>query len=377
MKALDDDRAALVAFTRLPEVGPGRIRALVGSDRPSRSWAKLVAGGVAPTGHAIRRACRGADAAALVGRWTAAARSIDPDAELAAHVAAGVRVLCPRDDAWPFGLDPDPPAVAFVRGDVELLAVDRARVAIVGTRRCSSYGVSVANELGAELARYGLPVVSGLAAGIDGAAHVGALAAEAAPPVGVVATGLDVIYPRGHGHLWQTVAERGALLSEEPLGTPPARWRFPARNRLIAALAKAVVVVESAETGGSMHTVEEALRRAVPVFAVPGPIGSRSSSGTNRLLADGAIPMCDVRDVLLAVGVDERPRTDPAPPAGPAAPPPGPAAEVLDALGWRPATLDQLVLRTGLGLGLAAMAVDQLEVAGWVAVDGGWVERRR
>jgi DNA processing protein len=217
-------------------------------------------------------------------------------------------------------------------------------------------------------------VVSGLAAGIDGAAHVGALAAGAARPVGVVATGLDVVYPRGHRQLWNTVAERGVLVSEVPLGTPPTRWRFPARNRLIAGLARAVVVVESAETGGSMHTVEEALQRGVPVFAVPGPIGSRTSSGTNRLLADGAIPLCDVDDVLLAIDADRSVRGErPIEPPGP----PGPAGQVLDALGWRPATLDQLVLRTALELGPVALAVDELEVAGWVAVDGGWVERRR
>ena len=373
MKARDDDRADLVAFARLPDVGPARIHALVGGDRASRSWAKLVAGAVKPTGPALRRACPRSDVAALVARWTAASRDIDPEAELAAHLAAGIEVLYNRDAAWPFWTDPEPPAVAFVQGDVDLLEYDRPRVAVVGTRRCSAYGIGVANDLGAELARNGLPVVSGLAAGIDGAAHVGALAAGAAPPVGVVATGLDVVYPRGHRHLWQTVGERGVLVSEVPLGTPPTRWRFPARNRLIAGLARAVVVVESAETGGSMHTVEEALRRDVPVFAVPGPIGSRASSGTNRLLAEGAIPLCDVDDVLLAVGVDGRTRVAPAVDA----PPPGAATELLDALGWKPATLDQLVLRTGLELGAAAVAVDELAATGWVAVDGGWLERRR
>lgn len=373
MSTDDDDRAALVAFTRLPDTSPSRLRALVGGERASRSWATLVAGGVEPGGHALRRACPRADVEALLARWTAASRTIDPAAELAAHVAAGVQVLHERDPAWPFGLDPEPPAVAFVRGDVDLLGADRPRVAVVGTRRCSAYGIGVANDLGAALASHGLPVVSGLAAGIDGAAHVGALAAEAAPPVGVVATGLDVVYPRGHRHLWHTVAAQGVLISEVPLGTPPTRWRFPARNRLVAGLAKAVVVVESAETGGSMHTVEEALRRDVPVLAVPGPIGSRASAGTNRLLADGATPMCDVGDVLLAIGA-ERPRRRE---AIAAAPPPGPAGELLEAMGWAPATFDQLVLRTGLGLGAAAAAVDELEAAGWVAVDGGWVERRR
>src|SRR5439155_3892513 len=129
--------------------------------------------------------------------------------------------------------------------------------------------------------------------GIDGAAHRGALDAGAdggAPPIGVVGSGLDVIYPKAHAGLWDAVARAGVLLSEAPLGAAPEPWRFPARNRIIAALGSVVVVVESREQGGSLHTVSEASRRNVPVMAVPGPVRSAASTGTNVLPAAGQWP---------------------------------------------------------------------------------------
>ena len=182
------------------------------------------------------------------------------------------------------------------------------RVAIVGTRRCTRYGFDLARELGADLAAAGVQVVSGLALGIDGAAHRGALdAAGGAPPIGVVASGLDVVYPRAPPAAVGGGRHRGSLLSECPLGTAPEAWRFPARNRIIAALADAVVVVESAGAGGSMYTVEEALARDRPVLAVPGSVRSAASAGTNRLLAEGAGVARDADDVLAAIGQPQRP----------------------------------------------------------------------
>jgi DNA processing protein len=369
----DDDRGALVALSGLSGMGPGRIRALVDGSSPRRAWCGIRSGTVEITPR-LQRSCTGKhDAHSLLRQWGAAAQTIDPAAELARHRDAAVTVLAPGDAAWPFTLDPDPPAVLFAVGSPTLLG-DVPRVAIVGTRQCTAYGTATANDLGAALARAGVSVVSGLAAGIDGAAHVGALAGgtAAAPPVGVVATGLDVVYPRGHRLLWSSVAAAGLLVSEVPLGTGPSRWRFPARNRIIAALADVVVVVESPVTGGSMHTVDEALRRGVQVFAVPGPVSSRASGGTNRLLADGASALCGVDDVLLALGLDAAPDLGSAP-----GPPTGAAGQLLEALGWRPGTLDQLVAATGLSFGAAALAADELERAGWVRVDGGWLERRR
>src|SRR5204862_1786721 len=143
----------------------------------------------------------------------------------------------------------------------------------------------------------GVAVISGLALGIDGAAHAGALEADIAPPIAVVGSGLDVIYPWRHRALWGAVEKQGVVLGEAPLGAAPEPWRFPARNRIVAALADVVIVVESRETGGSMHTVAEALRRDRPVFAAPGPVRSPTSTGTNRLLRDGAQVVCDATDV--------------------------------------------------------------------------------
>jgi DNA processing protein len=274
--------------------------------------------------------------------------------------------------AYPSALvgDVEPPAVIFHRGSAAAIA--GARVAIVGTRRCSATGAGVAYELGHDLAAAGVAVVSGLASGIDGAAHRGALAAGGAPPIGVVGSGLDVVYPPGQTELWRAVATAGVLLSEAPLGARPERWRFPARNRIIAALADLVVVVESHRRGGSLHTVDEADRRGRDVFAVPGSVRNPAASGTNELLAEGRAPVCSVDDLLVALGLAASRRDGP----DDRRPPPDPGDRpVLDAVGWQPSTLDQLVLRTGLELARLAPTLDRLCDAGWVARHGGWYER--
>jgi DNA processing protein len=214
-------------------------------------------------------------------------------------------------------------------------------------------------------------VVSGLALGIDAAAHVGALRGGA-PPIAVVGSGLDVVYPRGNRTLWAQVASAGVMLTEAPLGAAPVAWRFPARNRLIAALADVVVVVESHERGGSLSTVAEAARRDRPVMAVPGPIRSPASAGANRLLADGCAPVCGLDDVLVALGLsagrdraarERRPEPD------------ADGAVVLDALGWHAATLEQLAMRCGLDVGRLVVALERLRLTGWVDDRGGWFER--
>jgi DNA processing protein len=214
-------------------------------------------------------------------------------------------------------------------------------------------------------------VVSGLALGIDAAAHVGALRGGA-PPIAVVGSGLDVVYPRGNRTLWAQVASAGVMLTEAPLGAAPVAWRFPARNRLIAALADVVVVVESHERGGSLSTVAEAARRDRPVMAVPGPIRSPASAGTNRLLADGCAPVCGLDDVLVALGLsagrdraarERRPEPD------------ADGAVVLDALGWHAASLEQLAMRCGLDVGRLVVALERLRLTGWVDDRGGWFER--
>jgi len=247
-------------------------------------------------------------------RFTGPARGTDVDEVGDRYRLAGVRILLPSDEAYPSLLvdDPGAPAVLFALGDPSVLD-GSARVALVGTRSATHYGRQVASELGADLAAEGVVVVSGLARGIDGAAHAGAVrVAGGAPPVAVVGTGLDVVYPSSNRELWTEVAARGVVLSESALGTPPHPGVFPARNRIIAALSDVVVVVECHHNGGSIYTVDAAARRSIPVCAVPGSVMSRASDGTNALLVDGCIPVRDAADVLVAValartGVDHRP----------------------------------------------------------------------
>ena len=388
------EAAWLTALAGLPEVGPTRLAGLVAlAGSPRSAWGAL-ASGRAPAG--LRRRL-GARADRLLARWSAVAAATDVATVWADHVTAGVDVLVPGAPGWPPALDGDPhaPAVLFARGALD--ALHAPAVAVVGTRACTTYGRSVATELGRDLAGAGVAVVSGLALGIDGAVHRGALAAadplavdgdrrqraerRAGRPVGVVGSGLDVAYPPRHHRLWQQVAEVGLLLSEHPLGVAPAPWRFPARNRIIAALAAVTVVVESHATGGALGTAVEAADRGRVVLAVPGPVASGASDGTNALLADGAGVCRGAQDVLDVLGLVAPPPT----PSGRATVPssipspvdPGHRA-VLDALGWEPATLEQLVLRVGGGtggLGRVATALGALVVDGHVVERGGWYER--
>ncbi|MDQ1396889.1 MAG: processing protein, partial [Acidimicrobiaceae bacterium] len=256
-------------------MGPSRLAALLREHSPEGAWA--IAGG------------RGGEAA-VEAAWVAT-------------VAAGVSVHLHGDPQYPLRLEGDhqAPAVLFSRGWIGSL--DWPLVSIVGTRRCSHTGREVAAELGRELAEAGVGVVSGLALGIDGAAHEGALAVNAAPPVGVVGSGLDVVYPKRHARLWEAVATQGLLLSEAPLGAAPEAWRFPARNRVLAALADVVVVVESHVAGGSMHTVRAAEERGRVIMAVPGSVRNPASAGCNKLLSEGLPPARDTEDVLAGLAL--------------------------------------------------------------------------
>jgi DNA processing protein len=358
--------AHVAALASLPEVGPARLGALLRRGEPAAVLLQLATGAFAADADLVDATGR-SDPRPLVERWASVAATIDVDELWRRHVDAGVAVLVPGDEGWPavFDDDPDPPAVLFARGDVGLLAGGRPAVAVVGTRRCTRYGWDVAHQLGVDLADAGACVVSGLAKGIDAAAHRGALDTAGAPPIGIVGTGLDVVYPPSSRPLWREVAAAGVLVSEAPLGTRPARWRFPARNRLLAAVAGAVVVVESAGSGGALHTVDEAVARDRPVLAVPGPITSPASAGSNRLLRDVAGPLCDVDDALATVGLPPRStvRRQLPPPAACDAP-------VLEAVGWVASTLDAVAAASRLPLGATAAALARLEASGHVVAAG-------
>jgi DNA processing protein len=251
----------------------------------------------------------------------------------------------------------DPPGELFVRGKPDVLAAPG--VAVVGARSCSAYGAQVARSLARELADAGVVVISGLARGIDGEAHRGALEGGGRT-VAVLGCGIDRDYPRSHAELARRIVLAGAVVSEYPVGVEPAPWRFPARNRIIAALALATVVVEARERSGALITADFALELGRDVFAVPGEITSALSSGTNDLLRQGAAPLTSVRDVLDSIGVT--------PPAGArTAPVSNAAAELLGLLGDGARAIDELTQASGLPPGEVAAALVELELAGLAA----------
>lgn len=371
---------AAAALAGLPEMGPRRLRAVARTWGFATGWQKVAAG--AATSDPAVAATMGSAPRELERSWAVAARGVDPDEVRRAHVDAGVEILVYGGDRLPpvLAADPDPPMVLFARGDLGALAGHR--VGIVGTRRATAGGRQTAAQLGRDLARAGVHVVSGLALGIDGAAHQGALRAGSAddgiaPVVGVVGTGLDVVYPARHRGLWEAVGERGVMLSEVPLGGRPTRWRFPARNRLIAALSDVLVVVESHARGGALHTVEEAQRRDVPVMVVPGSVRVAACEGTNLLLSEGAPPVLSAADVLTALDLSacdrQRPEVEPDHPATSTALEPG-DRDLLAHLGGEPVALDLLAARAGLELGDLALRLARLELAGRVVRHGSAVE---
>lgn len=233
-------------------------------------------------------------------------------------------------------------------------------VAIVGTRNATPYGLRTAHAIAATCARAGVCVVSGLASGIDGAAHQGALDANGRT-VAVLGTSLNVAYPRSHRALQQRIANEGLLLTEFAVGEGLHAGTFPRRNRLIAALAQLVVVIEAGTKSGALITVEHAQALGIRVAAVPGPIDASASQGTNQLLRDGADVITDPNDVLALLDIDSTP------PATPLLD--GDDATVWDALRTGSADIATLAMRCGLTTRHTAAAVSALEIAGLVQVD--------
>ena len=414
------DEAFAVALASIPGMGWRRTGILLHERSARDAWDAVCAGAVLQLDRPAENDPVSTRLAGAVLNWQARAQRFDVAAAWRRTRALGIEVLVRGRPGYPLLLadDPEPPPVVFVQGRYPM--PDQPRVAIVGTRHCSHEGREVARALGYGLAESGVVVVSGLALGIDGAAHQGVLAAfddevPAAAPFGLVASGLDMPYPQRHTGLWRQVAARGGLLSEYPPGAAATRIRFPARNRLIAAFADVVVVVESRAAGGSRHTVDAAIDRGRTVLAVPGSIRNPAAAGTNLLIAEGCAPVCDLGDVLTALDLaragtplapgplggdsrhlppsstggshsaaratrgGRRAGRDPAgdgvrPPMNGA--PPGLDDAVAGALSGTPASLDALLLRTGLSLLELSGALERLRACGRAAHDGGWWSRR-
>jgi DNA processing protein len=252
----------------------------------------------------------------------------------------------------------DPPRRLYLRGEGEPELLERQAVAIVGARACSPYGRQVGRMLGRELAAAGLVVVSGLARGVDGEAHRGALDAGG-HTVAVLGCGIDLDYPASNVALARAIAASSLIVSEYGPGIEPLPFRFPARNRIVAGLCAATIVVEARERSGALITADFALEEGREVFAVPGEITSRLSEGTNALLRLGATPLTCAADVLEAFGIEPADR----------------AAESHPLLDLMPATADELVRASGRNAAEVAAALAELELVG-VVVEGEGIYRR-
>jgi len=364
----DDDRRCVAALAALPNMTTARLVALQ-SGRSPRQAVAMALGEIAPSKAIAATFGRSGD---LAGQWAEAGRTMTPERMGEWCAELSVQILLPLDDLYPPLLidDPKRPAVLFAHGD--MAALDRRRVGIVGTRNPTRRGGQTAARFGRELADAGVAVVSGLALGIDGAAHRGVLSSDGPGPVAIVANGHDLPYPRRHHSLWREVAERGVVLSEWPPGTKPDAFRFPQRNRILAALSEVVVVIESRERGGSLITAREAAERGVDVFAVPGPIDERACAGTNSLLADGAAPAADTETLLMALGLDGRragrSRYDSRLAPG------DDEQQVLDLCRAGACSLESVAEEIGGDLRDAALRLARLERGGWVVETGGWFE---
>lgn len=365
----EEELSYAAALAGLPKLDPGRLRWLMGLDPlPSKVWRRIADGRVPPT-----RALPGG----TVSSWRRHVASTSPEQVMERCRRSDVRVLTLACPDYPARLadDPQAPAVLFAHGDLGIL--DAPTAALVGTRRATGYGRDAARLLGRRLAAEGVVVVSGMASGIDVAGQRGALAAGRAAVVGVAGSGLDVVYPPESRDVWRAIGEHGLLLSEAPLGSPASWFRFPERNRIMAALADVVVVVETPARGGSLSTVDHAIRRNVPVMAVPGPITSNASLGTNRLLADGCGVAYDADEVLVQLGVTPRSSRRRERDRGPGRPEPAPEDRaVLEALDLTPTLFEKVLARTGRPALELASALYRLEAAGWARSGPGWWERR-
>lgn len=342
-------RDRLIAYALMPAVTPARFRLLLETfETPNDA------------GHASARLLQGLlsmDAAAAED-VRAPLRNDDIRRQVESLRATAVTLA---DEAYPPLLReiPDPPPALFYRGDLALAPTPA--VAIVGSRRASPYALNAAAHLAAQLVSAGVAVVSGLARGVDAAAHQSALDAGGVT-VAVLGTGIDVVYPRSNRKLFRAVEERGLIVSEFPPGTPPLPPNFPIRNRVISGLSLATVIVEATGRSGSLITARTAAEQGREVCAVPGSIFAAGSEGTHRLIQYGAKLVHDANDILEELRGDFR-----LPRAAAAPAPESPLAEVLAAFTREAAThIDAAAEKLSRPIASVSEAVLQLELGGWL-----------
>jgi DNA processing protein len=354
---MQDDLRYWVGFHRIQGIGAVRLRALLERFGDlEQAW------------HATHAALQSAGLSADLAQQVLQARhELDLKAELEKIEASGYHVLCLKDSAYPDRLKQiaSPPILLFTWG--ELTAADKISVAIVGTRRPTDYGLAVAQEIAGYLAATGVTVVSGLARGIDRAAHQGALEAGGRT-IAVLGSGLDKIYPPEHKRLAARMAEAGCVISEYPLGTDPEGRNFPIRNRIISGVSLAVVVVEAGKRSGALITADFAADQGRDVFAVPGTIHRPMSTGANRLIQAGAYPLLEPGEILetLNLGlVIEQLSLEESLPQDPD------ERAVLEQMGSEPVHADEIGKRAGLQAQKVNAVLTMLELKGRVRRTGG------
>jgi DNA processing protein len=370
----DDELAAWLRLSMAPGLRPGALRAMLNAfGLPAAILAQPFARLAAATDEASARA-------ALAPPGAEFAQYLDE--VLAWRELEGNAIVTLDDPVYPPALltMPDPPALLYVKGRLDLLHAKG--VAVVGSRSATPQGIEDAERFSRAMSNAGLVVVSGLALGIDGAAHRGALAGRGGT-IAVIGTGADLVYPAAHRPLARQIAAVGAIISEWPLGTPARAANFPQRNRLIAGLAGGVLVVEAAMRSGSLITARLANEMGRDVFALPGSIHAPLSRGCHRMLKQGAKLVETPEEILEELGfappqaagsiarlpgnhLSQRPGEAPIPAAASALDPD--AQKLLDALGHAPATLEILAARTDMGDAALQSTLLQLELAGHLTV---------
>jgi DNA processing protein len=303
-------------------------------------------------------AIRGITTAAIASLLTHDPRS-EAERECAAVKRSGARIVTLHSPEYPRLLlqIPDPPPFLYVKGE---LRGSETAIAIVGSRRASGYGISTTDTFARGLARHCITVVSGMARGVDTAAHRGALA-EGGRSIGVLGCGVDLVYPAENRKLFEEMAAKGALVSEFPMGTQPLAENFPRRNRIISGLCRGVLVVEAAEGSGSLITAQCALEQGRDVFAIPGAIHSPTSRGANRLIKEGAKLVEGIEDILEEMPHNPAAR-DPAPVPGITFSPR--EAAVLSRLSASPLHIDEIVVKCALTASEVSAILLRLELNG-------------
>ncbi len=294
-------------------------------------------------------------------------RDVDLDKVFESVIAQGIEVILRTEDRYPKWLKEiaQPPPVLYVRGTLSL--EDEWAVAIVGTRRMSSYGRQVAESLAAFLAANHVTVVSGMARGVDSVAHDNAIKGGGRT-LAVLGCGVDIIYPPEHSRLAERIMANGALLSDYAPGTPPDSVNFPPRNRIISGLSQVVVVVEAGDTSGALITAKFAAEQGRDVFAVPGNILAPQSQGTNRLIEQGARPLVKLQDVLDALRIEQVHEVQAARDFKPAD---EVEAAILKLLGTTPVHIDEICAQAGLPIQKVSATLALMELKGMVQQTGG------